>query len=151
MPFQGNRIIVIVIIIALAIIIGAALASQSAHTPVGKASGDSISVSVQNNIGVKEIEIQNMNTGKTYIFTLLSLPNSFNCTEGDYLQVRVSTHEGYRWNGWWFSPMDTWNNDNPAIICASGDIVSHGAIIMRPNCILIQQPSPTSAVPSGGE
>jgi len=151
MPFQGNRIVIIIILIAI-IFIGAVafLASQQQNKPAKGTDETSVSVTILNNIGVKEIEIQNLNTGKTYTFTLLTLPGAFNCTAGDYLQLRVSTHEGYRWNGWWFTPMDIWNNDNPAIISASGHIVYKGTITMRPDCILLEQQTP-DAEPFGGE
>ena len=101
-----------------------------------------VTVTVQNNIGIQQIEIQNLNTGKTYIATIISLPLSFNCTRGDYLKISVTTDDGYKWNAWWFSPMGIWNNDNPAIICADGKVVNVNTIIMVPNTLILN-PTPT--------
>lgn len=146
---QRFWIFVIAVFFIVIIAIGA-LASQQPSNP--RATSDtSISVTIQNNIGVKEVEVQNLNTGKTYIFTLLSLPASFNCTVGDYLQIRVVTHEGYRWNAWWFPQVGIWNNDNPMIVSASGRIVYKNQIIMRPDTLIIQQQTPENVAPYTGE
>jgi hypothetical protein len=125
--------------IAIIIIVIAAQQPSTANRKLSQ----TVSVTVLNNIGVDQIEIRNLNTGKTFIATLLSLPLQFNVTRGDYLQFRVITHEGYRWNAWWFSPIDVYNNDNPAIISASGTIVVNNEILMLPNCLIISQTNPT--------
>lgn len=148
MPFTNNRIYYIAIIVVVIFFIGIIAANQPAKQAVNQPTptptstpqdSSTITLTIKNNIGISQVEVQNLNTGKTFIFSLISLPAQFTCTRGDYLQFRVSTNEGYRWNAWWFSPMQTFNNDNPAIICADGIIVYRNQIVLTPNTLILPQ------------
>lgn len=105
--------------------------------------GTTITVTIESNVGVKTLYVTNLNTGKTYTASLISLPLTFTCTRGDYLQLRTVVNEGYHWNAWWFNPMLKFSNDNPAIICADtnnpfGNIMDGNAINIRPDTIFPQ-------------
>ena len=142
MKTRGWIMIAVIVLLFIAVI-----AYAGSQTPASKTKlSQVITVTVLNNIGIKQIDIQNLNTGKTFVFSLISLPAQFNCTRGDYLEINVLTNNGYRWNAWWFSPQDVWNNDNPAIICVAGNIVINNEVTMIPNCLILPQgtvtPSP---------
>src|SRR3972149_4549184 len=101
---------IIIIIIAVIVISVATAAIISINDPAKKPSKLSpiISVMVLNNMGINQIDVTNENTGETFTFTKMSLPNQFNCSLSDYLVFRVTVADGYTWNAWWFSPMDIW-------------------------------------------
>jgi len=145
---------VIVIIVAALIVCGIGYAlSQQPSTKTKIKESETITVTVKNNIGIEQIEVVNLNTGKHFIFSLTTTQRQFNCTRGDYLQYRVIVADGFEWNGWWFNPMDIFDDDNPAIIAADdtnafGNIVSNNEIVMVPNCLILPatpSPSPSPA------
>jgi len=149
MGFKGNRgpLIIGVVFILILIVIVAAASSSGSPSTIQNIPEGTISVTVKNSIGVDQIVICNLNTGKNFTFSLISLPAQFNCTRGDYLQIQVVTRPGYTWNGWWFNPMGIFDNDNPAILAADstnpfGDIVSKNQIVMTPNCLMLSQQTP---------
>ena len=144
---------IIVGIFSVIVVIGL-LWGMSSYQPSKKVKeSETITITVKNNIGIEQIEVVNLNTGKHFIFSLTTTQRQFNCTRGDYLQYRVIVADGFEWNGWWFNPMDIFDDDNPAIIAADdtnafGNIVSNNEIVMVPNCLILPatpSPSPSPA------
>lgn len=152
---QRFYIFLFAIILTITIVVAAAVSNSSTanrKTTLTRI----ISITVLNNIGINQIDVTNENTGETFTFTKMSLPNQFNCSLNDYLIFRVTVEQGYTWNAWWFSPMDIWcrGENNVMQIFASpanqfGNIINNNEIVMIPNCIrqsTTPSPNPTAGV-----
>ncbi len=152
MPFKGSRgPVLIIVIIFFVIIAGIAIASQGPPKSKVTLNSETVTITINYNVGIKTIEITNQNTGQTYTATVTSLPYSFNCTRGNAIDITVTTNPSYKWNAWTFTPVGIPLSDNPATFKADntnhfGAIINNNQIIMEPNCIHISaSPSPTPA------
>jgi hypothetical protein len=147
MGFKGNRGPLIIAAIFFIIVIGAIIAfSQPTPTTI-IIDGDLIpepepstiaTVHIKSNIGIERVTITNINTGQIFKASMIDLPLKFNCTVGDYLRFSVTTQPGFEWNAWWFTPIGTFDNHNPLLISADGDICINNVITMTPKCLILE-------------
>lgn len=129
-------LIVGAIILLVIIIIAASAGSPSANKPHV---GGQTSVTVNRAIGLEYIIIDNLSTDESNIKTMLTLPYTFNCSTGDFLQFAVITKDGFSWDAWEFTD-GTFDHHNPMQLSADHDLV------ITPNCIRVAPlttPSPT--------
>lgn len=146
--FQLTKKTFLIIALIGLLILGFIWLGVTQQSPTRKNAAGTVTVSILNGIGIQDIYVLNQNTMQHYYATRITLPYSFNCTEGDALQITVSTTSGYAWNAWTFYPMGITMSDNTADFIAGstnyfGDIVYHDRIIMVPNCRALPQPQPT--------
>lgn len=155
MPFEGNRIFIIIIVAFLAVIAVIAVIASTSAPPASSApnptmppvASDTVEITVENSIGVKAVVIYNQNTGQSYTASVINLPYAFNCTYNDYIRFTVTVQDGYRWNAWTFSPMGIPVSVNPAVIRATedniyGNLMVDNKIVMTPNCMPLDSNTP---------
>jgi len=142
MPLQTRGYILVIVIVLCVIGVIIYVAAQP-RTPRTSATSGIVECKINSAIGIDKVTITNLNTGKTTIRSLIDLPFSFNCTEGDYLRISVTTLEGYTWDSWWFDRTGRFDNYNPMTVAIKSDL------ILTPKCIISEvaptpNPSPSS-------
>jgi len=142
-----TRFYLIIATCFLLILVALAYTSQGTSTPktiatptptVTAPPTGTILVTIKNSIGIDRITVTNLNTGQIFKATLIDLTLNFNCTRSDYLEIAVTTQEGYEWNAWWFSPVGTFDQHNPYIFEADGLICVNNQIVMTPKCLIVE-------------
>ena len=119
-----------VLAVILLIVFVASSSGGSAAKKAGVAT-----ITIQAEIGVESIRIQNQNVPNGVItVTSMSLPFKFNCNKGDTLQFYVTTIDGYMFNAWWMDSTKTFNNGNPLTLKVNNDLT------MTVNTFIIQIP-----------
>ena len=92
-----------------------------------------VTVTVNSEVGVKQVTITNLNTGTSITKRSTDLPFSFNADNGDSLRFYVITEENYMWNAWMFKT-GTFDNHNPLTLKATSNID------MSPQCLVQEAP-----------
>ena len=140
MPFKGNNIYILAAIAFIVIIVAIIAATNQtppppAASPTPAPTNPPINqtplVTIKSGIGIDRINIYNINTNTRTNCTLMDLPYSFRCTNGDYLQITVHTLDGYEWDGWRFPQTLTFNNHNPLTIQVNGDLELNPHVIFK--------------------
>jgi hypothetical protein len=134
MGFKGNRGPLIILIIAVLVIVGIAAAASSGGGSSHSNPEGVITVTVNGDIGVFQVEIKNLHTGKTMILPFTDLPCVFNATlsEGAVsLRLNVTSLEGYAWNYWKINQYPWFADDNPFTITVSEDLTLNGQTIAK--------------------
>jgi len=152
MPFANNRRYYVAgFIIAILIIGGIAYAASQAPSNKKVKESETVTITINYNVGIKTVDVIIQNTGQQYTATVTSLPYSFNVTRGSAIDIIVTTTSSYTWNAWTFTPVGIPFSDNPGTFKADntnyfGAIVVNNEIIMEPNCRHISaSPSPTQS------
>ena len=139
------RFYIILAVIALIVIIGVAAASQQptsvtkptptpapVTTPVVHPPAV-VSITINSEVGVKQVVITNLNTGTSITKRSTDLPFTFNADNGDSLRFYVTTEESYMWNSWMFNT-GTFDNHNPLTLKATS------SLDMSPMCLVQEAP-----------
>jgi hypothetical protein len=139
-----SRFYLFAFIVILCVIVLIVYVASQPRVPRTSATPDIVSCTINSAIGIDKVNITNLNTGKTTARSLINLPFSFNCTEGDYLKISVTTleGEGYVWDSWWFDKTGVFDNTNPMIVRIKGDLT------LTPTCIFTEVTPPPIPSPS---
>ena len=92
-----------------------------------------IAVTINSEIGIKQVTITNLNSGTSITKRSTDLPFTFNAEYGDSLRFYVVTEESYLWNAWMFGT-GTFDNHNPLTLKAYSDLD------MSPQCLVQEAP-----------
>ena len=137
-------IIVVIIIGSIAAVSQPSTVKKPVATPTTVTSSMTITVTIQNSIGIDRVTVNNLNVaGGIYQASMINLPLTFNCNRGDYLKITVTTQPGFEWNGLWFDSTKTFNHNNPYTFAADGEICVDNAIVITPQCLIKDIPTPT--------
>ncbi len=140
--FAGVILFVIVIIAALASNASQPTTPKTTPTPTYPPTNTTpvpqlttVSITVNSEVGIKQVTITNLDTGTSIIKRNIDLPFTFKATRNDNIRFNVLMEEHYMWNAWVFQN-DTFDNHNPLTLEAKTNLV------MSPTC-LEQQEIPT--------
>jgi len=128
-------------LLLLAVIIAAAASSAPPNklpTPTPApvttpATTTPVAVTINSEVGVKQVTITNLNSGTSITKRSTDLPFTFNAKTGDSLRFYVVTEENYLWNAWVFHT-GTFDNHNPLTIKVASDME------MSPQCLVQEAP-----------
>jgi hypothetical protein len=145
MPFNNNRIYYVagfIIIICVVALIG-----YGAIQGIPKKTGlpGVVIMTVKGETGINYIEITNQNTDQTILLQKPDLPYSFNCTQGDELQIKVTTLSNYYFNSWRFNTniYGSFDHHNPLYLTVDTPVTMLATVIyIEPS----PSPSPTPSV-----
>ena len=93
-----NRFFLIIGGIVLLLIIGIGISASSPRNT--DTYGKIYTVTVNSDIGLSYVVVQNLNTGSTWTILQTELPYRFNCTSGDTLSFTANAIPGYVFNTW---------------------------------------------------